>query len=95
MGLDRRRFLRALAALAATGAAHTLDLDRLLWVPGAKTIVLPPVVTPKLAFHPYAFSMVMDAKWFQELYATPAIKIMCDRWEAETIAAGRVVVSDL
>lgn len=58
MGFDRRLFLRTLAA-AAVGAA--LDPERLLWVPGQKTIFLPsvPAVQP-LVFHPDAFEMVMD-----------------------------------
>jgi hypothetical protein len=37
---SRREFLRLLA-LGVAG--HTLDVDRLLWVPGRKTIFLPPV----------------------------------------------------
>lgn len=37
--MDRRGFLRALAAGTLGAAAHTLDVDRLLWVPGAKAIV--------------------------------------------------------
>lgn len=41
--MDRRRFLRWLGGTAAgAAAAHTLDLDKLLWVPGDKTIFLPP-----------------------------------------------------
>lgn len=44
MNLNRRFFLAALASGAFGGAvAHTLDLDRLLWVPGAKRFFLPPV----------------------------------------------------
>lgn len=41
--MNRRSFLRVLG-LGALGAAASmeLDLERLLWVPGAKTIVLPP-----------------------------------------------------
>lgn len=36
---------RALLKLLATGAlGHVLDVDKLLWVPGAKTIFLPSVV---------------------------------------------------
>ncbi len=42
--MDRRRFLVWLGGTAAGVAiAPTLDLERLLWVPGAKTILLPPV----------------------------------------------------
>ncbi len=41
--MDRRGFLRLLG-MGAVGAAATatLDIERLLWVPGAKTIFLPP-----------------------------------------------------
>jgi len=47
--MDRRAFLRALLSGAAGAvAAHTLDLDRLLWMPGARTIFLPPVETFEL-----------------------------------------------
>ena len=38
MSLNRRNFLRLLA-LGVVG--HELDLDRLLWVPGEKTIFIP------------------------------------------------------
>ena len=40
--LNRRGFL-ALLGLGTAGAL-TLDLDKLLWVPGKKTIFLPPTV---------------------------------------------------
>lgn len=36
--MERRAFLRLLAMGVAS---HTLDLDRLLWVPGAKKIFIP------------------------------------------------------
>lgn len=36
--MDRRHFV----ALLSGGVFATLDLDRLRWVPGARTIVLPP-----------------------------------------------------
>lgn len=43
--MDRRAFLRFLSGTAAGAAiAPTLDLDRLLWVPGAKRIFLPPSI---------------------------------------------------
>lgn len=38
--MNRRAFLSGLAAFAATA---TLDPERLLWVPGRKTVVLPPI----------------------------------------------------
>jgi hypothetical protein len=45
--VNRRDFLRALiaAAPALASASAVLDLDRMLWVPGEKTIFLPPVVS--------------------------------------------------
>ena len=46
MSLARRQFLR----LVASGVVgHSLDLDRLLWVPGAKTFFLPTIVSPTLS----------------------------------------------
>jgi hypothetical protein len=39
--MDRRAFLTLLSSGALGAAAHTLDLDKLLWRPGAKTIFLP------------------------------------------------------
>jgi hypothetical protein len=40
--IDRRSFLRRVFSAVAAGAV--LDVDQLLWVLGAKTIWLPPVV---------------------------------------------------
>jgi hypothetical protein len=40
--MNRRNFLRWLGGTAAgAAAAHVLDVDRLLWVPGERTIFLP------------------------------------------------------
>ena len=41
--MNRRELLKLLA-LGVVG--HTLDVDRLLWVPGQKTIFLPTLITP-------------------------------------------------
>lgn len=42
--MNRRRFLAWLGGTAAgVAAASTLDLDKLLWVPGEKTIFIPSV----------------------------------------------------
>lgn len=41
--MKRRSFLRAL--LGSAVAAHELDIEKLLWVPGQKTIFVPPVST--------------------------------------------------
>jgi hypothetical protein len=43
--MNRRGFLASLTGLLATA---TLDPERLLWVPGAKTIFIPPVIVPEL-----------------------------------------------
>lgn len=45
--MDRRGFLKRLGfgTVAAAAAANgLLDVERLLWVPGEKTIILPPTV---------------------------------------------------
>lgn len=41
--IDRRTFLRRLGfgTVAAAAAVSTFDLERLLWIPGEKTILLP------------------------------------------------------
>ena len=39
--MNRRTLLRLLASGLV---AHTLDVDKLLWVPGKKTIFLPPII---------------------------------------------------
>ncbi len=44
--MNRRTFLAWLAGTAAgAAAAHTLDLEKLLWVPGQKNIFIPPPPT--------------------------------------------------
>lgn len=41
--MDRRRFLEVLArGLAAAASTAVIDPEKLLWVPGAKTIITPP-----------------------------------------------------
>lgn len=55
--MDRRTFLHALlTGTTALVAGAEFDLDRLLWVPGRKTIFLPPV--RRFAFH--------ASGWFKE-----------------------------
>jgi hypothetical protein len=42
MSLNRRSFLRLLVSgVAGTVASAELDIDRLLWIPGAKTFFIP------------------------------------------------------
>lgn len=40
MSIDRRKFLQILAGSAA--APFAFDMDKLLWIPGQKTIFIPP-----------------------------------------------------
>ena len=43
--MNRRAFLAWLGGTAAgVAAAPYLDLDKLLWIPGEKTIILPPAI---------------------------------------------------
>ncbi len=44
--MDRRAFLRRLGfgTIAAAAASSVFDIERLLWVPGEKTIFLPPLL---------------------------------------------------
>lgn len=44
--MNRRSFLKLIAAGAA---AETLDLDKLLWIPGQKTIFLPTLREPSIS----------------------------------------------
>lgn len=44
--MNRRDFLRGLLTVAAGSVSGQLDIDRLLWVPGEKTIFIP---SPKQA----------------------------------------------
>lgn len=78
--MNRRAFFqRVLGGVAAATVAPLLELDpeRALWVPGKKTIFLPPAPTIQtIAFHPDAFSMVMDDLTYQEFrdrYIRPAV----------------------
>lgn len=49
MSLSRRNLLK----LIASGVVgHTLDIDRLLWVPGEKTIFIPSLKDTFLPFRP-------------------------------------------
>lgn len=47
--MNRRKFLARLGfgtVAAAAAASGVLDVERLLWVPGEKTIFLPPAISP-------------------------------------------------
>lgn len=72
--MNRREFLtRFLATAAGAAVAHTLDLDKLLWVPGAKRFFLPPE-PPKL------FSVAVDWGQFPPyLAAIERPPVWCDR----------------
>ena len=62
--MDRRLFLKRLAAATAVlGGASFVDPEFLVWVPGAKTIFLPPA-KPVIAATPIVQATVQD---FQEI----------------------------
>jgi len=56
-GMNRRGFL---ATLLAGAAGFALDPERLLWVPGQKTIFLPPVIQSVVFDPPVGYTMVVD-----------------------------------
>ena len=60
--MKRRTFLAWLTGTAAgVAAAATLDLDKLLWIPGEKTIFLPdppPIASPKFVLMPLDYGLV-------------------------------------
>ena len=57
--MDRRAFLKQLGfgTISAAAAALTWDIERLLWVPGEKSIFLPSPCS-QLLFHPDAFALI-------------------------------------
>lgn len=61
--MNRRHFLSALATAAS---AMALDLERLLWVPGQKTIFIPPAPNP---CQPLAYVAEGDVITFAGVYA--------------------------
>lgn len=68
MSLSRRKFL---LSLAASGVAyHTLDLDRLLWIPGEKKIFIPSNT------HRLTLSEIVAAEWARVL---PHVRYLFDR----------------
>jgi len=67
--VNRRNFLR----LVASGlAASTLDIDKLLWIPGEKTIFLP-------SLHRLTYSQILDAELNRIL---PKIPMLFERDDA-------------
>lgn len=60
MNLNRRNFLRLLA-LGVVG--HELDIDRLLWVPGSKTIFIPSKAQISLFGIPYHQTDASTGQW--------------------------------
>ena len=68
--IDRRAFLRALGfgtVAAAAAATSVLDLERLLWIPGERVIVLPSVgntlITPTWMSKELMRTFVNDLKF--------------------------------
>jgi len=52
MSLDRRAFLRQLGfgTVSAAAAVCTFDLEKLLWMPGERTILLPSLRLPAATY---------------------------------------------
>lgn len=64
MTTSRREFLRL---LASSTLAHTLDIDKLLWVPGAKKIFLPSLKPTYLIF-----SVNLTKEYLEGIYGMTA-----------------------
>ncbi len=78
--MDRRGFLRWLGGTAAGAvAAHTLDVDKLLWVPGAKKIFIPPA--PKFCERCGRVHSSESAEDMIDRYVKSAAKQMADEWD--------------
>lgn len=63
-GMNRRRFFESL--LGGAIAAHQLDIDKLLWVPGEKTIFIPPHVETFTGLTPNYYSTLLHPMWSVE-----------------------------
>lgn len=62
--MNRRRFFAWLTGTAAGVAlAPTLDVDKLLWEPGAKTILLPTPTTIRMVSNPRGISIRFLKQW--------------------------------
>jgi len=71
--MNRRGFLGSLATLAA---GLVLDPERLLWVPGQKTIFLPPI--PVFGANPN-IGMLVAAAWEDAIKRRPADNLFSSR----------------
>lgn len=71
--MNRRDFLRVLGfgTVAAAAASCAFDVERLLWVPGERTIFLPPVrntfITPTWVSKEVARMFLNDLKFVSEI----------------------------
>jgi hypothetical protein len=79
MDANRRGFLKA---LTATAVAMTVDPERLLWVPGAKTIFLPPV-------KPVSIVVIQEGGLFTPVTFLPGIVI-----QLKAIAGHWYIITD-
>jgi hypothetical protein len=71
--MNRRKFLAWMTGTAAGVAlAPTLDLERLLWVPGEKAIFLPPAV-------------IVDLDWYRTHILEPALTRIMNRLDDDLL----------
>lgn len=84
--IDRRGFLRTLlSAGVGAVAGFTLDPERLLWVPGAKTIFLPPPPQVCRCGLPITHGSELTPAEFQRRFIEPAVKAMADKIDADIV----------
>lgn len=84
-GMNRRAFLSTLAA-ALTGAA--LDPERLLWVPGKKTIFLPP---PKKIISAF---VIGDVITINGVYAVNPVTYQTTKFLQQFVVTGHAASGD-
>ena len=79
--IDRRTFLRRLGygTVSAAAASCVFDIEKLLWVPGEKTIVLPALVTPRYGNVQNVGQLVADA-WLKYVGSVPADNLFKWTW---------------
>lgn len=75
--MNRREFIKSLIAASAVAAVDTLDIDRLLWVPGQKKIFIPNTININdiIAVEMNRFSKNLDSLFYRdELFYREIVK---------------------
>lgn len=89
MAMTRRRLLALFAGAAA------LDPERLLWVPGRKTICLPPVrLRPLSLFDPGLQAMISEeaARMLRDRTFFPGFMAHQREWNAQLTLTGETIL---